>query len=80
MTYRMRAVYRGGAFVPESRCPLPDNAEVDLVVQGPLRTPPAVADPEERRRLLRRITERMRQNPIPANAPRFTRDELHERR
>ncbi len=56
MTYRMRAVYRGGAFVPESRCPLPDNAEVNLVVQGPLRTPPAVADPEERRRLLRRIT------------------------
>jgi hypothetical protein len=70
MTYRMKAVYRDGAFVPETRCPLPDNAEVDLVVQSPVRTSPAVTDPEQRHSLLRRITERMRQNPIPAGAPR----------
>lgn len=26
------------------------------------------------------LIERMKANPIPANAPRFTREELHERR
>ena len=80
MTYRMKAVYRDGTFVPETRCGLPENAEVDLLVQGPSRTPPVVTNPEHRNSVLRRITDRMKQNPIPADAPRFTRDDLHERR
>jgi hypothetical protein len=80
MNYRTKAVYRGGAFVPKTQCDLPEDAEVDLLVQGPSLVPPAVADPAQRARILRQITDRMRQNPIPADAPRFTRDELHERR
>jgi len=79
MTYRTRAVYRGGAFLPETRCDLPEDAEVDLVVQGPLHAPAAITDPEQRSRVLRRITARMKQNPLPSTAPRITRDELHER-
>ena len=80
MTYRTKAIFRGGAFVPETRCDLPEDAEVDLLVQGPLLVPPAITDPEQRACLLRQITERMKRNPIPAAAPPFTRDELHERR
>ena len=80
MTYRMKAVYRDGAFVPETRCDLPENTEVDLLVQDSASLPPAVTNPEQRNRVLRRITDRMKQNPIPADAPRFTRDELHDRR
>ena len=80
MTYRMKAVYRGGAFVPETQCDLPEEAEVDLLVQGPLHVRPTVTDPEQRLRVLRQITGRMRQNPLPPDTPRFTRDELHERR
>ncbi len=80
MTYRMKAVYRDGAFVPEGRCPLPENAEVDLLVQGPLNMPPAVTNPEKRQELLRSLTASMKQNPIPPDSPRFTRDQLHERR
>ena len=80
MTYHTKAFYRDGEFVPETRCSLPENAEVDLLVQGPLRTPPVVTDPEQRSSVLRRISDRIKQNPIPARAPRFTRDELHERR
>ena len=34
MNYRTKAIYRGGAFVPETRCDLPEDAEVDLLVQG----------------------------------------------
>ena len=80
MTYRTKAVYRGGAFLPETPCNLPEDAEVDLLVQGPLLVPPSVTDPQQRAFILRQITERMKQNPIPAQAPRFTRDALHERR
>ena len=80
MNYRTKAVYRGGAFVPETRCDLPEEAEVDLLVQGPRLVPPTVTDREQRARVLRQVTERMNRNPIPAEAPRFTRDELHERR
>ena len=80
MTYRMKAVYRDGAFVPETPCELPENTTVDLVVRDATRPPPAVTDPEQRSAILRRITARMGQNAIPKDAPRFTRDELHERR
>jgi hypothetical protein len=76
----MKAVYRGGTFVPEARCGLPENAEVDLLVQGPLRTFPTITNLDDRSNVLRQITDRMRRNPIPANAPRLTRDELYERR
>ena len=79
MNATLRAVYRNGVFVPETACQLPDNSEVELVVQGPVVIPPSVADPQERARIRKRVVERMRQNPIPANAPRFTRDQLHER-
>ena len=80
MSYHTKAVYRGGAFVPVLQCDLPEEAEVELLVQGPLHVSPVITDPEQRDRVLRQITERMKQNPISAEAPRYTRDELHERR
>lgn len=45
----------------------------------PYTLPPLVTDETERARLLRELVERMKANPIPANAPHFTREELHER-
>ena len=78
----IRAVFREGAFHPVTPCLVPENKEVNFIVQplsGALE-PPTVTDPEERKAILRRVTERMMNNPIPASAPRFTREELHERR
>jgi predicted DNA-binding antitoxin AbrB/MazE fold protein len=80
MSQRLRAIYQGGAFIPQSPCDLPENSEVELIIEAPSVIPPAVADPEERKRIMSEIVENMRNNPIPANAPRFTREELHERR
>ena len=80
MTYRTKAIYRGGAFVPQIQCNLPEDSEVDLLVHGPLLIPPAISDPEERARVLSGLRSRSRQSPIPVEAPRYTRDELHERR
>ena len=80
MAQRFRAIYQNGAFVPQSPCDLPENSEVDLVVEGPRRLPPLVTDPVERKRIMEELVQNMRNNPIPENAPHFTRDELHERR
>jgi len=79
MNATLKAVYRNGVFVPEKACQFPENSEVELIVQGPVVIPPSVADPQERARIRKRVVERMRQNSIPAEAPRFTREELHER-
>jgi hypothetical protein len=80
MLDHVRAVFRDGAFYPVTPCAVPENSEVDLTVRPAGLEPPMITDPEERRRILKRVTQRMRDNPIPENAPRFTRDELHERR
>jgi len=82
MTYRTKAVYRQGAFFPESACDLPEDSQVNLLVQGPSAAPPIIIDPEERSRILRQVTERMKRNPIPmpANSAKFSRDQLHQRR
>lgn len=75
----VKAVYRDGAFFPQGPCDVPENSEVELTVQGPWIVAPAVNEPEERSRILAEVTARMRKNPLPANAPGFSRDELRER-
>jgi hypothetical protein len=80
MARSVKAVYYGGAFVPEEPCDVPEDAHVELVIQGPFMLPPQVASPDERRVILERLVARMRRNPIPSAAPRWTRDELHDRR
>ncbi len=77
----LRAIYRNGAFVPVVPCNLPEETEVEVVVREEFHLlPPLESDPKERERIKRDLIERMQSNPIPANAPRFTREELHERR
>jgi predicted DNA-binding antitoxin AbrB/MazE fold protein len=80
MSQTFKAIYRDGAFIPQTPCDLPDGAEVELTIHAPHIIPAKVKDPEERKRILHDLVERMEQNPIPADAPRWTRDEIHERR
>ncbi len=79
MAQRVKAVYRDRAFTLSERLNLREGTEVELEVH-PTAIPPAVTDPEERAKILREVVESMRNNPIPADAPRYTRDEWHERR
>ena len=65
MTYHTKATYRQGAFFPELQCNLPEDSQVDLFVQGPSVVPPVVTDGEEQSRILRQVTDRMKQNPLP---------------
>ncbi len=83
MLDHIRAVFRDGAFYPQTPCALPDDMEVELVIQSVRRpagtAPPSVTDRDERLRILKRVTERMRNNPLPPEAPPMTREWLHER-
>lgn len=79
MAQRLKATYRQGTFVPEEPPYLPEGAEVDLIIEGPLLAPPEVTDPVERARILDEMIDRMQKNPIPSDAPPLTRESLHER-
>ena len=78
MAQSLKAVYRNGAFIPQTPCDLPEGTEVRLIVEHAQLLPPGETDPEERKRILKRMVERMKANPIPADAPRFTREELQK--
>ena len=80
MPTTVKAIFRAGAFVPQTDCHLPEGAEVHLTVEGPTVIPPEIIDSQERSRKLEEIICRMQSNPIPDGAPKFSRDELHERR
>ena len=54
--------------------PLLDDAQIES------STPPEITAPEERSRMIDEIARSMQSNSIPVDAPRFTREELHERR
>lgn len=80
MSRRLKAVYLGGAFIPKSPCDLPEDSEVELLIEGPFIIPPEMWDSQERALIIKRLVERMQQNPIPPAATHLTREALHERR
>lgn len=80
MPQSLKAIYRNGTFVLQTAFELPEETEVELLVQSPQTLSPPIADIEAKRQFLKALVERMQQNPIPMNAPQFTRDTLHERR
>lgn len=77
MLDQVRAIYREGAFHPVVPCNLPNDLQVELIIQP---VAPLATDPDERRRALEALTERMKQRSLAADAPRLTRDQMHERR
>ena len=80
MYQTVEAVYRAGTFVLHEPLDVPEESKVELIVQIPLVLAPKVMDPIEQAHLLKVVTQRMRQNPIPVGAPSLTREELHARR
>ncbi|HEV2199222.1 MAG TPA: antitoxin family protein [Bryobacteraceae bacterium] len=74
----LRVVYRGGTFRPEGECHLEEGTQGIVVVERPSEAP-MTASPEERRRLLAELVERMKNNPLPPDSPRLTRDQMHDR-
>ena len=51
---------------------------MELVIEGPFIIPPELRDSQERAFVIKRLFERMQQNPIPAAANHLTREALDE--
>lgn len=83
MSVRLKAVYKDGAFVPVpngEKLNMPENAEVELIISDPYGLPPTATSDEERKRALRELFASWDAYPLRPDAPRLTRDEMHERR
>jgi len=83
VSVRLKAIYRDGAFVPVAKgekLNVPENAEVEITVHDPYLIPPRVTDEAERARIMQELFESWDKHPLREDAPRLTRDELHERR
>ncbi|MUL36910.1 antitoxin family protein [Gloeocapsopsis dulcis] len=79
MAQALKAVYRNGAFILQTPYELPEETEVELFICSPQVISPSISDVEAKQQFLKSLIERMQQNPIPSDAPRFTREMLHER-
>ena len=77
---RIRAVFRDGKFEPVEPCGLPESQEVELTIESPRLIPPAITDPALRAKAIEELVARMQAQPLPPDAPKLTRDEMHERR
>lgn len=77
---RIRAIFQDGKFIPREPCLLPESSEVDILVESPHAISPVIIDRDQRAQALAELVARMQANPLPPNSPRFTREELHERR
>lgn len=77
---RIRAIFQDGKFVPVEPCQLPESQVVELTVESSRVVPPAVTDPIERAKAMDELIARMKAQPLRPDAPKLTRDEMHERR
>lgn len=77
---RVHAVFRDGKFVPSEVCHLPESSEVELVVQPPTSCAPTITDPVERKAAMDELIQQMQAAALSPDAPKLTRDEMHERR
>ena len=80
MPETLKAIYHNGAFILKTPYDLPEGTEVEIVIKSSQLLPPQISDIAEQQRFIKALVERMQQNIIPFNAPRFTREMLHERR
>jgi hypothetical protein len=80
---RLKAIYTDGAFVPilnGEKLNVSENAEVEITVHDPHVVPATATSAEERERALRELFASWDAHPLRPDAPRLTRDEMHERR
>ena len=83
MSLKLKAIYKDGAFVPipnGEKLNVSENAEVEITVHDPYIVPATAASDEERKRALLELFASWDAHPLRSDAPRLTRDEMHERR
>ena len=72
----VKVTYRNGAFHPEEPCDLPEGFKTTITLTS---APPLLTDPEERKKSVQRLLERMKRTPITGDPPKFAREDLYDR-
>ena len=83
MSLRLKVIYKDGAFVPilnGEKLNVSENAEVEITVHDPYVLAPTATSDEEREGAIRELFASWDAHPLRSDAPRLTRDEMHERR
>jgi hypothetical protein len=83
MSITLKAIYKDGAFVPVAngeKLNVPEDVEVELTVHDPRILPATARNAEEREQAWGELLMSWDAHPLRADAPRLTRDEMHERR
>ena len=83
MSVRLKAIYKDGAFVviPNGeQLNVSENAEVEITIHDPSVSPTTATSDDERAHALRALFASWDAHPLRSDAPRLTRDEMHERR
>lgn len=83
MSVRLKAIYRDGAFIPVpngEELNVQENAVVEITVHASFVPPPEATRGNDRKRALQELFASWDAYPIRPDAPRLTRDEMHERR
>ena len=80
MSQVLKAIYQNGTFVPLEPFDMPEDSQVEITVRSSALIAPKITDEKQKAAVLRQVVQSMQANPLPADAPHFTRQELHERR
>lgn len=80
MITRISAIYRDGVFVPDVALPLANETTVDLLIEEHQHPVTEELTIYERQQLRRAVVSSMRRRNLSTDAPRLTRDQLHDRR
>lgn len=75
LQYTGKAVYRDGMLILPEPLDVAEETVVDFVVLFP-----EITNAQAKSQLLKAITRRMRNNPLPTDSIKFSREELHARR
>ncbi|MDJ0731670.1 MAG: antitoxin family protein [Crocosphaera sp.] len=62
MLKKVKATYRNGTFIPNTPCNLPDNTEVEFMVNCSSEYGQDILDPQTRKAILNALLTRMRQS------------------
>jgi len=72
MSQALKAIYRNGTFVLQTTFELPEETEVELLIQPTHVVSPPISSKEAKLKFLKSLVERIQKNPIPLNSPQFS--------
>ena len=76
---RIPAVYRDGVFVPDAELELANDTPAEILIEDAALKGVKTLNSEQRAQLRLEAVATMRQQRLSREAPRFTREELHDR-